>query len=418
MIPVSANEDNQGNQSNASNETFAEVWRAALTRHRRVERWRILKARSGLLAVLAVVSLAGYLVAQPMLRSGPGHPVDAAQPVTYSQAQARTPPAADDQLRALTARTSALPVIFDTDMANSIDDTLALAMLLGYQRRGLVDLLAVTINYDNAQIVPYVDAIDTYYGYPDTPLGIVKQGGVAAGSDAFHPQVGGTFPHTFTSSSQADSAVTQLRRRLAAEPDHSVVIIEAGFATNLAQLLDSPPDGISPLNGATLVKTKVKLLAATTGDFLRAKPDFNSAKDPTSARRVFGTWPTPVVASEWQIGADLPFPGQAVADMADMAEPAGNPVLAAMTLNGQNSLLVSFPYNPPSFDLTTVLYAVEPESYFSVGEPGKISLDDQLIARFTPSPEGQHRLLQQPLDPRTRARITDRFVELVNSRTG
>jgi inosine-uridine nucleoside N-ribohydrolase len=279
----------------------------------------------------------------------------------------------------------------------------------------VVDLLAVTVDYDNAQIVPYVDAIDTYFGYPDTPIGIVKQGGVSEGRNSFHPQVGGTFPHTFASSDQADSALSVLRRRLAAEPDHSVVVIASGFATNLAQLLASPPDGISSLSGSNLVKAKVKLLAMTAGDFLRAKPDFNTAKDPASAHQVFDAWPSPIVASEWQIGADLPFPGQAVADMPG---PSTNPVLAAMILNGQNSLLVSFPYNPPSFDPATVLYAVEPDSYFSVGQPGRISLDDQMIARFEASPQGRHRLLQRPLDPGTRARITDRFVQLVNSPIG
>lgn len=39
--------------------------------------------------------------------------------------------------------------------------------------------------------------------------------------------------------------------------DHSVVWVSVGFLVNIASLLLSPPDQISPLTGYQLVQTKV-----------------------------------------------------------------------------------------------------------------------------------------------------------------
>jgi hypothetical protein len=117
------------------------------------------------------------------------------------------------------------------------------------------------------------------------------------------------------------------------------------------------------------------------------------------------------VASEWSIGASLPFPGRLLPGAGP--DPTGNPIVDAAVLYGRDALHVEFPYDPPSFDLSIVLHAVEPDAYFSLSEPGTITLDDQMIARFDPGPSGRHRLLQRPVEAALRTRITHRFVELV-----
>ena len=58
-----------------------------------------------------------------------------------------------------------------------------------------------------------------------------------------------------------------LRRTLAAAEDHSVVIIQVGIAANLADLLRSPPDAISPLAGQQLVEKKCRLASVMAGCF-------------------------------------------------------------------------------------------------------------------------------------------------------
>lgn len=61
--------------------------------------------------------------------------------------------------------------------------------------------------------------------------------------------------------------MTVYRRVLAAAPDQNITIASIGFATNLAGLLQSPPDSISPLNGSQLVAAKVKRVVWMGGNY-------------------------------------------------------------------------------------------------------------------------------------------------------
>ena len=65
-------------------------------------------------------------------------------------------------------------IIFDTDMGNDVDDALALAMLHAFESRHEAHLVAVTITKDNKWAGPYVDAVNTFYGRPEIPIGTVK----------------------------------------------------------------------------------------------------------------------------------------------------------------------------------------------------------------------------------------------------
>src|SRR3954452_9913856 len=74
--------------------------------------------------------------------------------------------------------TAADPVrlIFDTDMGNDVDDLLALGMIHALQSRGACDLLAVTVTKDHELAGPFVDAVNTFYGRPRIPVGVVRDG--------------------------------------------------------------------------------------------------------------------------------------------------------------------------------------------------------------------------------------------------
>ena len=71
-----------------------------------------------------------------------------------------------------------VPLIFDTDICGDCDDVLALGMIHALQSRGHCRLLAVTISVNNEQAAPFVDAVNTFYGRGDIPIGVVGQGGV------------------------------------------------------------------------------------------------------------------------------------------------------------------------------------------------------------------------------------------------
>src|SRR6516165_125290 len=69
-------------------------------------------------------------------------------------------------------------LIFDTDICGDCDDVLALGMIHALESRGACRLLAVTVSVDNDLAAPFVDAVNTFYGRGDVPIGTVGKGGV------------------------------------------------------------------------------------------------------------------------------------------------------------------------------------------------------------------------------------------------
>ena len=67
-------------------------------------------------------------------------------------------------------------VIFDTDMGNDIDDALAQAMLLNYEKSGKVKIRAIVVNKDNPYSPLFVKAINDYYSRSDIPVGFIRNG--------------------------------------------------------------------------------------------------------------------------------------------------------------------------------------------------------------------------------------------------
>src|ERR1700722_12044636 len=164
-------------------------------------------------------------------------------------------------------------VIFDTDMGNDVDDALALGILHALESRGEAKLLAVTVTKDNPYAAVFVDVIDTFYGRGKIPIGMVKGGKTPDGSPMIrvpserkNPDGSFVYPRRLALGAAPDATVV-LRQALAQEKDASVVIVQVGFSTNLARLLDSRADGISSLNGAQLVAQKVRLLVTMAGHF-------------------------------------------------------------------------------------------------------------------------------------------------------
>ena len=69
-----------------------------------------------------------------------------------------------------------VPLIFDTDIGNDCDDVLALGVIHALQSRGHCKLLAVTITKDQEQCAAFVDAVNTFYGRGDIPIGVCRSG--------------------------------------------------------------------------------------------------------------------------------------------------------------------------------------------------------------------------------------------------
>jgi hypothetical protein len=77
------------------------------------------------------------------------------------------------------------------------------------------------------------------------------------------------------------------------------VIVQVGFSTNLAGLLDSPADASSPLPGRNLMARKERLLSVMGGAFqpIDGQPgyrEYNIVTDLPAARKLTAEWPTPI----------------------------------------------------------------------------------------------------------------------------
>lgn len=288
-------------------------------------------------------------------------------------------------------------LILDTDMGNDVDDALALAMIHAMQTRGECELLGVALSKDNPFSPVCVDIINTFYNRGDIPIGTVVNGftqddgnfirQIAEARDAgkiryARTREAGDYPE----------AVGMMRRIFAGRPDHSVVPVMIGFSTNMARLLDSPPDEHSELDGHALFQQKVShvvMMAADFSDAAKIDPtpdtiEYNIRKDIRSAQVFIDRCPTPILFSGFEVGTALMYPG------ADTEHLYGwtthHPVAEAYRL------FLPMPYDRPSWDLTAVLAAVRPQGgYFGLSEPGRVTVENSGIVHFINDPNGRHR---------------------------
>src|SRR5689334_12940603 len=218
--------------------------------------------------------------------------------------------------------TAPVRIIFDTDIGNDVDDVLALSMLHALQSRADCQLLGVTITKPDELAGPFVDAINTFYGHPAIPIGYTHAGlkndpskflGLAETRDNGLPR----YPHQMQRSSDAPPATKLLREILSRQPDHSVVLVQVGYFSNLAALLDTPADSNSALTGRDLVARKVKLLSVMAGAFKTIGNnehylEYNVVQDLPASRKLAASWPTSIVWSGFEIGIAVPFPSVSI----------------------------------------------------------------------------------------------------------
>ena len=198
-----------------------------------------------------------------------------------------------------------IPIIFDTDMGPDYDDVGAITLLHAYADSGKCKILATMASDRYSNVAAVLNVFNTYFHRPGIPIG-VPGGNAPDIRDEQHwsDTIIANYPHKINKNTDANNAVPLYRKILAAQPDHSVVIVTVGFQTNLADLLETNPDKNSPLDGLQLVKKKVKLLVCMAGSFPRGK-EFNITSDISAALSVSKNWPTPIIYSGFEIGSRI-----------------------------------------------------------------------------------------------------------------
>jgi purine nucleosidase len=288
-----------------------------------------------------------------------------------------------------------VPIIYDTDMGNDVDDGYALGVIHALQSRGECELLAVTVSKDHDLGGPFVDVLNTYYGRGDIPIGVVRNGAepkqgkfLELASDMKDGAY--RFPHDLKSGQDAPEATALLKKVLVTQEDHSVVIAQVGFSTNMARLLQTKPDQYSPLNGRDLVAKKVKVLSVMAGAFEphNGKPhrEYNVVLDIPAAQTLTTDWPTLIIYSGFEVGVKARLPKEGIRD--DFAYDPEHPMHSAYQLYNTKYK------DQPSWDLTSVLWGVRPDrGYFGLSETGQVSYDKEGYTAWKADPNGNHRYL-------------------------
>ena len=246
-------------------------------------------------------------------------------------------------------------IIFDTDMDTDVDDVGALAILHSYIRSGNAELLAAVGSCNTGYTAPCIDAINTYYGMPDVPIGIspdCPDNGVSK----YQKYIAENFANDILSDQNADSAVNVYRRCLANADNGSVVIVVVGPLNNLYDLLRSQGDAYSSLNGIDLVKKKVKLCVIMGGQFPESQPqgEYNIGLAPEAAAYVSQNFPSHIMWCGYEVGESV-MTGSRIGELNE-----SNPVRVAYEQYSDHQE----GFTRSSWDLITMMYAVEGENRY------------------------------------------------------
>lgn len=293
-------------------------------------------------------------------------------------------------------------IIFDTDLGGDCDDVMALDLLLACEKMGECSLIGVTYSADAKNSVPCIHAILKQHGRGDVPIGRAPiADGTTALSDNYATQVAQAFAASDSVKYEdAEDAVLLLRKLLASNKQATLCV--TGFLTNIAALLLSPPDDISPLSGAQLVAGKVPELVIMGCSFQNAFPEWNIKCDIPAAQTVMSLCPVPVVICPFEVGLNM-ITGAAMASRGGRNAPDSLSYIVHGSINGRDS-----------WDPATALYAVRgSDRYFEISGTGKCKIDDDGISCFSECGEGLHRFLQCALPQTEIAAEIDRIVTVL-----
>ena len=284
-------------------------------------------------------------------------------------------------------------IILDTDIGSSTDDLFALEMLYRYEQEGRCRLLGVVVDREGESCAACADVMNTYFGHPNLPIGLVKEGipnpAVWIDYKALPTYTTADGQPMFLRSVSDYSALPDgwqlYRRLLSAQPDRSVSISSIGFVTALAQLLQSEADEYSPLSGVELVRRKVKCIYLMGGVFGKSEePDFNFAQGITFAKTFFRLWPQEVdmVFSPMEVGQDIEYTPELV--ISDVAWTDAHPIKQVYIQCDCNT-------GQRMWDVMPVVQAVEGDDVFSLSGRGTVTLTDKAETIFTLSATGNCR---------------------------
>ena len=280
-----------------------------------------------------------------------------------------------------------LNVLFDTDIDGDNDDVAAAAILHALADAGRVRILAMGVVSRCPDSPACLDAINTYYGRGDIPIGVYKGSTLAEVGSPYARAVAERCPNDVGSADRVPDVLRVCRRALAAQADGAVTMIAVGQMNNLVDLLNSPPDEHSPLPGRDLVRRKVAALFVMGPYFSRSNEfhrAYNFTTSPKAAAELVEKWPTTIKFGEGILG-HRHYIGSRLS-----ATPADNPARIAF-----EAYFAAEKENNPKAEMkrhcadpATVLYAVCGTEYFAEDGPGSCEVRQDGFTRWNARPGG------------------------------
>lgn len=298
-------------------------------------------------------------------------------------------------------------VVFDSDMGESIDDALALALLYGFDGKNECRVAALSTSNPSVESASFCEVVGRFYaGAVSAAFAAVGRtlpvAMATTGKRIDSPMLAtalakktaeGTpaYPSGIQSMIDTGDPRAVIRNALTAQQDDNAIVLLAGPATNLAECLTLP-------DFSGWAARKVRYLVMS---------EHSLGADVPAARKVLAQWPGQIVTVGDAVSTELAFPAASIEK--DFAWAPHHPIVDAYRA------FKPMPYDAPTWSMAAVLYAVRPkEGYFKVSDPGMISITDGGKMKFSPSADGKHRHLIY--DPEQRDKILKAYTEVASAK--
>ena len=194
--------------------------------------------------------------------------------------------------------------ILGTDWGEDCDDAVAVRVLARSHKAGKINFVGVGINtrteYSAPSLYRFLELENCII-----PVGVDKKCPKSDWQNRYQPRLAA---QTDKKDSDFEDAV-RLYRRLIANAEDKIEIIEIGFLQVLAGALMSEPDDISDLSGMELFQQKVDKVWIMGGKFTnQGEKEFNFSYTPfacKAASLVLEKCPCEITLSGWEVGSTV-----------------------------------------------------------------------------------------------------------------
>lgn len=197
--------------------------------------------------------------------------------------------------------------ILGTDWWTDCDDAVAVRLLARFIKKGEINLKGIIINACMEYSFASLKGFLLNEGIENIPMAIDLDATDFGGSPSYQKRLKETFCPDISNPKESDPV--KLYRKLLAESEKPLEIMEIGYLQVVSKLLESEPDEISPLSGLELIKEKVKKFWVMAGKWDKdGEKENNFCRNERSrkAGEIFcRLCPVPVTFLGWEVGFNV-----------------------------------------------------------------------------------------------------------------